>query len=379
MPPHIIKRKDAGGNYYLVDGRLIKTLKTPVKRHAEALLERYIKGKLKLNSDMTIGEYYDRWIETRKEPEVRKSAARDYRQHFRYILPEFRNVGFGSVTVGVLRDFRSNLRKRGLAIKTIRNIIGGSFRAMWSAAIVEDTGIVNSDPFRSLGWESIPQPPPEVFTIEQRNNILKWVYDHESFYYPFVRFQFETGCRPSESAALRWSDIDVSSGTISITKSRNLGVEDLPKTKLSARRIAVSDDLIQAVLALKLPWHQGTDHVFYNKMSGGPLDPNQWARGYWKRICDGAEVEYRKFYATRHTSITEAVKRGENLLAIAQYHGTSIAMIERNYCGPLHLTPPKIPQISNFSVVVPTGLENFTVAREKAGKDVSTLKIKRRA
>jgi hypothetical protein len=42
---------------------------------------------------------------------------------------------------------------------------------------------------------------------------------------------------------------------------------------------------------------------------------------------------HRKFYPTRHTAITKLVKAGHNLKAIADYTGTSVAMIEVNYCG----------------------------------------------
>ena len=95
-----------------------------------------------------------------------------------------------------------------------------------------------------------------------------------------------------------------------------------------------------------MPGHQNYDeYVFYNKANGGPLNTGQWARDYWKRICDGANVKRRKFYATRHTSITEAIKAGGNLLAIAQYHGTSVAMVEANYCGALELAVPQMPTI----------------------------------
>jgi hypothetical protein len=50
------------------------------------------------------------------------------------------------------------------------------------------------------------------------------------------------------------------------------------------------------------------------------------------------DIRQRKFYACRHTFITEQVKRGELLKAIADYCGTSVTMIERDYCGTLSLS-----------------------------------------
>lgn len=42
-------------------------------------------------------------------------------------------------------------------------------------------------------------------------------------------------------------------------------------------------------------------------------------------------IRRRKFYATRHSFISWALTRGMNLKAIAEYVGTSVAMIESSY------------------------------------------------
>jgi integrase len=57
----------------------------------------------------------------------------------------------------------------------------------------------------------------------------------------------------------------------------------------------------------------------------------------WGEPLRQLEIRHRKFYATRHTFITEAIKRGENLLAVAQYCGTSVQMIQADYCRTLDL------------------------------------------
>jgi integrase len=62
----------------------------------------------------------------------------------------------------------------------------------------------------------------------------------------------------------------------------------------------------------------------------------QSAKDYWPRVLKDLGITHRKLYATRHTFITEMVKRGELLKAIADYCGTSVQMIEENYCGRLH-------------------------------------------
>jgi len=343
MPPHVERR---GRYYYLIDSRYRKSLKTSVKRYAEQQLDKYIKGKLRLTDGMTVGEFYETWIQQKwNDHTLRQSLKTSYKQHWNcYLLSEFRHSMLTAIGLESLSRFRTKLLEKNVSLKTVRNILDGSFRTLWRDA--RRAGLVESNPFELLDWPAYHRDRPDPFTVEERDAILAWTHEHERFYYPWVYFQFATGCRPSESCALRWGDLDAKNLSISITKSRNLGQESAPKTRMSHRRIKVSEELFRIIEGLAMPGHQNYDeYVFYNKANGGPLNTGQWARDYWKRICDGANVKRRKFYATRHTSITEAIKAGGNLLAIAQYHGTSVAMVEANYCGALELAVPQMPTI----------------------------------
>ena len=80
----------------------------------------------------------------------------------------------------------------------------------------------------------------------------------------------------------------------------------------------------------------GLTHVFLNKF-GDPMNAKKWSEHNWKGPLKTLGIRHRKFYATRHTFITEAVKRGESPLAVAQYCGTSLAMIQADYCSTLGL------------------------------------------
>ncbi len=91
MPPHIKQRKDRGSTYYLVDGDLIKSLKTRKRGSRSICLEQYIKGKYGLQSDA----YSERIFmingsKRRSSRLFRRALIRDYKQHFRtHILPKF--------------------------------------------------------------------------------------------------------------------------------------------------------------------------------------------------------------------------------------------------------------------------------------------------
>ena len=52
----------------------------------------------------------------------------------------------------------------------------------------------------------------------------------EPFYVSFVHTLFWTGARPSELLGLKWGDVDLRSGFITISKSRYIDEEAAPKT-----------------------------------------------------------------------------------------------------------------------------------------------------
>ncbi len=359
MPPHLKFREDRS-TWYLVDGGLTKSLKTKKKGVAQYCLEQYIKGKYGMRPTPTVKEFFDLWIGEKIEPLFRRSLIRDYNQHFHsYILPRFRNVRLLAIGTGDLIDFRLALLRGGLSVKTCRNIMDGSFRALYRDARAEIDELKGRDPFLDVHWPPGERKKPDPFLSDERDAILAYFREREPFYYPWVLLPFMAGTRPSEASALMVGDISVATCQISINKSRHLGADNRPKTQKSERVIRVPGDVMEALVALP-SFAIGADRVFLNKF-GDPLDANQWARDYWPRALKALGIRPRKFYATRHAFITEQVKRGELLKAIADYCGTSILMIEQDYCGTLTLSDRTIlePRFSNLPkyMASPTGFE----------------------
>jgi hypothetical protein len=70
--------------------------------------------------------------------------------------------------------------------------------------------------------------------------------------------------------------------------------------------------------------------VFVNAKNGGPIEQSEWPKDHWRRALTATKVRLRKFYATKHTFISVALTRGLNLKFIAEYRGTSVAMIAQD-------------------------------------------------
>src|SRR5574341_2636866 len=105
----------------------------------------------------TLSGYADLWLPRQQPPFVRPAQRRDYNRDIRrYVLPARIKREVGECRIGDLPlsqlapkhllDLRERLRARGLATKTVRNIIDGSFRAMVRDARTVDL-LIATDPF----------------------------------------------------------------------------------------------------------------------------------------------------------------------------------------------------------------------------------------
>jgi len=288
----------------------------------------------------TVRAFFECWIRQQRPPIVRTAQGRDYRQHLtRYVLDAVIDVHGSDLVVGDialaelrtvhLRALQAGLLERGLAVKTVRNIIDASFRAMVREARVDE--YLESDPFAALRWPRVTPSPPDPFSEEERDRLVNWFAARKPFYHPFVVVLFHTGMRPSEAVGLRWGDVDTREGFIRISRSRYCGDEAATKTRNSERTIRLVPAVREVLQDLKPLHADAADFVFTNSKNGGPIDQREWPKDHWRQALRGAGVRHRKFYATRHTFISVGLTKGLNLKFLAEYCGTSVAMIERSY------------------------------------------------
>jgi hypothetical protein len=123
----------------------------------------------------TIGQFYPTWVARKVSPIVRPSRARDYRNHFRtYILPYVADVALQDLSVAHLEELRARLQiDRHLGMKTVRNVIDGSLRAMVRDA--RKAGLQTGAPFADLEWPRRIVPGPDPFTEDERDRLLEFM------------------------------------------------------------------------------------------------------------------------------------------------------------------------------------------------------------
>jgi integrase len=283
------------------------------------------------NKPLTVREFYDGWIEKKKPPFVRRSLETAYRQHFNcYVLPFMGDLELNDLTTDTLEDFRINLiQEREIGLSTAKNVISGSLQAM-----VRDAGKkIQSNPFNDLPakwWPRLQQEEPDPFTEVERDSILQYYRANRPCWaYTFVFFRFYTGMRPSETVALKWGKVDLTSTKATVTSSRTFGEENAPKTKGSARTVKLLPNVIELLKTI-LPLHVEPNSYVFTNDQGKPINQNEFGRKFGD-VLRVLEIRPRPFYNTRHTYISVALTLGCNPKWIAEQTGTSLAMIEKSY------------------------------------------------
>jgi integrase len=114
---------------------------------------------------------------------------------------------------------------------------------------------------------------------------------------PMNAMLFGTGARPSEVIALRWGDVDLRTGIVSISKSRYTDTDSPTKTVASEREISLGEPIVAALRALKPLRVAERDFVFRNQ-EGNPVTEDKWWRKYWYRALRAVILGHASF--TQH-------------------------------------------------------------------------------
>ncbi len=154
------------------------------------------------------------------------------------------------------------------------------------------------------------------------------------------------GLRRSEVLGLRWSDVDLEHGIVTISRGRVLVdtknvTEGDPKSHNSARQLSIPTSYVEALkeMRAKHAEHLGEAHVADGYLAiteiGEPMRPRLYSE-HWKRLCRKAKVRELTLHEARHSSVSLMRSKGISDQVIAAYHGHDEQTMRRTYS---HLMP----------------------------------------
>ncbi|MGQ2992730.1 Arm DNA-binding domain-containing protein [Variovorax sp.] len=168
---------------------------------------------------------------------------------------------------------------------------------------------------------------PDPLTLPEAMSVLdSMASDRARLYYDVALF---TGLRPSEQIALRWRNVNLARGQLTVTTALTRGKEKDTKTGV-VRTLELTD---RALLALKAQ-HKLTGsqaHVFTDEAGNPFTSTDEPLRSWWKPAMAASGVRVRDARQTRHTYATTCLMAGITPGWVATQLGHAPEMFFRVY------------------------------------------------
>ena len=201
----------------------------------------------------------------------------------------------------------------------------------------KDRQLVNENLFADT-VKKIKVKPHQIttkpFTSDEVNLILRECENNPKYqpYRLFIKFLFNTGVRTSEAIGLRFSDLSDDCSYATIKEQLTKGVRKTTKTG-KVRTFKLPDTLTSELLQLKLSLTNIDKNTLVFSRGNHSIDNHNFRVRIWKPLLTGLNIEYRKFYSTRHTFISHQLAKGVNPVVIAKITGHDTKVLFEHYAS----------------------------------------------
>lgn len=176
---------------------------------------------------------------------------------------------------------------------------------------------VSENPVKKIAREKEPRERTRFLSPEERQRLFDACKQSDnSFLFAFVALLLGSGCRYNEARHLRYTDLDLIQGKITITKSKNTDVRSVP-----IRGLAL--DLLRDLAAKS----SSLGYVFPSPNKNKPLELRRAFRTAIKR----AGLKAFRGHDARHSYATEMLAQGLSLGEIGHLLGHRSVSQTRRY------------------------------------------------
>lgn len=264
-------------------------------------------------SNKTIREIAVAWKEY-KRPYVKRSTMAAYVLILEnHIIPCFGNSD--SLHEKEVQTFVLQKLENGLSIKSVKDIL-------IVLKMVMKFGVKN-EWMNYYEWD-IKYPTTstnkelEVLSVANHRIILNYIQSHFTFMGLGIYISLSTGLRIGEICALKWNDINVIDGTITVRrtieriyivegeKKHTELVINTPKTKNSCREIPMSKELLAMIKPLKKVVN---DDFYMLTNDEHPTEPRTY-RNYYNKFMTMLGIPKLKYHGLRHSFATRCIEAG---------------------------------------------------------------------
>jgi integrase len=284
-----------------------------------------------------------------------RGVSKSYRETCEYmqrihVRPLIGETDVSAVTRDDIETFASMLLKRGLAPKSVRNILGflnSVFEHGIDRGWVAENPVQRAEKPRRRGTGA--SPDLQFLTMSELDAVIRAIPDHVVFRKPaptrhgrpgpapppssdvlgpvlrvLIQTAALTGLRQSELIGLRWRDIDWVTQRIRVRNTFVRGEHSTDgKSDLSTRRSVPMASRLAKELdqwSRRSSYAADDDLVFAHPQKGVPLDRSKVSKRF-KAACADAGVRAVRFHDLRHTFATQLAASAVPVRSIQEFLG----------------------------------------------------------
>ena len=224
------------------------------------------------------------------------------------------------------KDGKPGTRKetKHLSNKSINNVLT-LLRHMLKVA--KKRGLISTVP--EIEAYRVPEPDTDFLSFEEADRLIEGARELGEWRTMIV-VALRTGLRFGELIALRWEDVDLVAGKLTVRKSIVKGHEGEPKGRRS-REVPLGDEVLRL---LKQHRHLRGARVFCDQDGGVLRTPK--ARWELERACKRAGLRLVGWHTLRHSFASHLVMRGVSIVIVQRLLGHVDIKTTMRYA---HLSP----------------------------------------
>lgn len=289
-------------------------------------------------SNLTFGEFLDRWLNIEHKQEIAHTTWRRYESLARtWIIPALGNVTLRNLNRRDIKTLLASMANAGQSPRSRQQA-----RALICVALnaAVELHLISSNPTKDVPNIALHKKPITPLTGDEVKKVLSSVAG--TFMEARLHLALLSGLRQGEALGVRWSDIDFDKALLKVTNQIQTinGVKTFVKLKTSSsvRPIALANNTLTVlknhkdlVEAMKLA--KGTDwedfDLVFPSTSGKPLEASV-DYGRWHTVLDHCGLPRRSLHNARHTAGTLLYENGVSIEAIRRILGHSSVLMTSN-------------------------------------------------
>ena len=272
---------------------------------------------------MTLREYIIFWQETYDKSQSRPTTYAAHHYVFKnHILPGLGDIPLSELTSEMVEDFLEERRRfgnhrpgsSGLGEETMRHIHRLLQQCIDQA--IRD-GLLTENPAKAFRYRKSTTVKANIMTPLEMEDYLDAA--ERLGYLPMFMLALTTGLRQSELIALKWSDLDIESRTLTIAENRAVVRRELVECGSQTRSIRLTPEVVD-LLIMEHSKHPSSPLMFMHPATQRPYSP-QMVRRMHDEIIKEAGIDHIRYVDLRHTCAILALKNGMDTKELAQMLG----------------------------------------------------------